>query len=95
MVDRVLSAAPSSAERPVTRLTEREREVLELLPSMRSVVEIAEDLAVSVNTVKTHQRAIYHKLGADNRRAAVLRARSVGLLSGPSSSVPRSVRGRN
>jgi LuxR family transcriptional regulator, maltose regulon positive regulatory protein len=82
MVDRVLAVAPS-AERPVAPLTEREREVLELLPSMRSVVEIAADLAVSANTVKTHQRAIYHKLGADNRRAAVLRARNIGLLSGP------------
>ncbi len=81
IVDRVLSAAPSAAERPLAPLTEREREVLELLPSMRSVAEIAEDLAVSANTVKTHQRAIYHKLGADNRRAAVLRARTVGLLS--------------
>lgn len=83
MIDRVLAAAPSMAERPVAPLTEREREVLELLPSMRSVVEIAADLAVSANTVKTHQRAIYHKLGADNRRAAVLRARSIGLLSDP------------
>ena len=81
MVGRVLSAGPSAAAPPVVALTDREREVLELLPSMRSVVEIAEDLAVSANTVKTHQRAIYHKLGAETRRAAVLRARRVGLLS--------------
>ena len=81
MVGRVLSAGPSASAPPVVALTEREREVLELLPSMRSVVEIAEDLAVSANTVKTHQRAIYHKLGAETRRAAVLRARRVGLLS--------------
>jgi LuxR family transcriptional regulator, maltose regulon positive regulatory protein len=80
-VDHVLAVAPPAIDGPIAPLTEREREVLELLPSMRSVAEIAEDLAVSANTVKTHQRAIYHKLGADNRRAAVLRARTVGLLS--------------
>ena len=81
MVRRILSAGAAAAEGPVAALTEREQDVLELLPSMRSVVEIAEDLAVSANTVKTHQRAIYHKLGADTRRTAVLEARRVGLLA--------------
>ncbi len=83
VVRRVLSVGPTTTCPLVTPLTEREREILELLPTMRSVVEIADDLAVSANTVKTHQRAIYHKLGTDSRRGAVLQARRVGLLTDP------------
>ncbi|MCD2194745.1 LuxR C-terminal-related transcriptional regulator [Actinomycetospora endophytica] len=78
LVDRVLAHTPSHPD--LGALTERERAVLELLPTMRSSTEIADDLAVSVNTVKTHQRAIYHKLGAGSRRDAVARARRGGLL---------------
>ncbi|MEV6902802.1 LuxR C-terminal-related transcriptional regulator [Amycolatopsis sp. NPDC051372] len=61
------------------RLTEREQVVLQRLPSQRSLDEIAADLTVSVNTVKTHVRAIYVKLGVTNRRDAVLIAREHGL----------------
>jgi LuxR family maltose regulon positive regulatory protein len=64
----------------VTTLTERERAVLELLPAMQPADELAQDLAISVNTVKTHLRAIYQKLGTDNRRDSVLQARRAGLL---------------
>ncbi len=42
--------------------------------------EIADDLFVSVNTVKAHLRSIYRKLGVGNRREAVERARAQGLL---------------
>ena len=66
---------------PATVLTEREQDVLELLPSLQSVDEIAKDLAVSRNTVKTHMRSIYQKLGADDRRDAVHRSRRAGLLT--------------
>jgi LuxR family maltose regulon positive regulatory protein len=60
-------------------LTEREHMVLVALTSQRSLEEIATELAVSVNTVKTHVRAIYSKLGVNSRRTAVLAARELGL----------------
>lgn len=61
-------------------LTDRETNVLRYLVSPRTTAEIADALYISVNTVKTHQRAIYRKLGAGNRRGAVLRARELGLI---------------
>jgi LuxR family maltose regulon positive regulatory protein len=61
-------------------LTECERDVLGLLPTLRSFDEIAADLTVSVNTVKTHVRAIYAKLSVGRRRDAVLAAEARGLL---------------
>ncbi|QAY74207.1 hypothetical protein ET445_13615 [Agromyces protaetiae] len=62
-------------------LTPRERQVLGYLPSNMSHEEIAAALFVSVNTVKTHARSIYRKLGVDGRRAAVARARELRLLA--------------
>ncbi|MGW3967081.1 LuxR C-terminal-related transcriptional regulator [Amycolatopsis sp. NPDC005003] len=61
-------------------LTERERSVLRLLPTQRSIDEIAQDLTVSPNTVKTHVRGIYAKLDVRSRREAVAIARERGLL---------------
>ncbi|HEY5856490.1 MAG TPA: LuxR C-terminal-related transcriptional regulator [Aldersonia sp.] len=61
-------------------LTERERVVLHYLPTMFKTSEIASDLFVSVNTVKTHQQSIYRKLGVSTRRDAVDRARELDLL---------------
>ncbi|MFL6141443.1 MAG: LuxR C-terminal-related transcriptional regulator [Labedaea sp.] len=61
-------------------LTERERTVLRLLPTVRSLEEIADDLMVSPNTVKTHMRAIYRKLGVGSRREAVTSATERGLV---------------
>jgi LuxR family transcriptional regulator, maltose regulon positive regulatory protein len=61
-------------------LTARERTVLNMLPTLRSLDEIAEDLTVSANTVKTHVRAIYAKLGVTRRRDAVAVALERGLL---------------
>lgn len=61
-------------------LTKRERNVLRLLPTLRSLEEIAEDLTVSPNTVKTHVRSIYAKLGVRRRRDAVTVALERGLL---------------
>jgi LuxR family maltose regulon positive regulatory protein len=64
----------------VEPLTERERAVLDYLPTMMSNGEIAQQLLVSVNTVKTHLKAVYRKLGVERRRDAVVRARQLELL---------------
>jgi PAS domain S-box-containing protein len=64
----------------VEPLTERERDVLWLLPSDLSTTEMAEKLEVSLNTVKTHLKAIYRKLGVNSRRAAVSRGVAAHLL---------------
>jgi LuxR family maltose regulon positive regulatory protein len=70
------SGADTEARRTfIDPLTERERTVLRYLASTLSNTEIAAELYVSVTTVKTHQRALYRKLGAAGRRDAVQRAR--------------------
>ncbi|HET9674993.1 MAG TPA: LuxR C-terminal-related transcriptional regulator [Gaiellaceae bacterium] len=61
-------------------LSERERAVLRYLPTMMSNAEIASELFLSVNTVKTHLKSIYRKLGTTRRRDAVERARRLELL---------------
>ena len=61
-------------------LTARELDLLRDLPSLLSLEEIAEAHVLSVNTVKTHLKAIYRKLDAGSRRQAVDRARDLGLL---------------
>jgi len=61
-------------------LTQRELTVLRLLATSMSVTEIADELCLSVNTVKTHVAAIYRKLPASRRRDAVLRARQLELM---------------
>jgi LuxR family maltose regulon positive regulatory protein len=61
-------------------LTPKELEVLRLLPTRLSRSEIGARLYVSLNTVKSHQRAVYRKLRVEHRGAAVSRARELGLL---------------
>ena len=61
-------------------LSSRELDVLRLLPSALSLREIGDTLYVSHNTVKTHAKRIYRKLGADTRAEAVARAREQRLL---------------
>jgi LuxR family maltose regulon positive regulatory protein len=61
-------------------LSERELGVLRLLHSELSLREIGAELFLSLNTIKTHTRNIYLKLGAGSRNEAVARARELGLL---------------
>ncbi|MBO0867794.1 MAG: helix-turn-helix transcriptional regulator, partial [Micromonosporaceae bacterium] len=70
------AAEPAGAQ----PLTEREMTILRYLQSILSNVEIAAELSVSVNTVKTHVRNIYRKLGTTKRRDAVREARERRLL---------------
>jgi LuxR family maltose regulon positive regulatory protein len=60
-------------------LSERELDVLRLLGTDLGGPDIARELIVSLNTVRTHTRNIYAKLGVNNRRAAVRRARELDL----------------
>jgi LuxR family transcriptional regulator, maltose regulon positive regulatory protein len=67
-------------QRLIEDLTDREREVLRLLPSRLTLAEIASELYVSQNTLKFHLRGIYRKLGAVSRAEAVDSARHMRLL---------------
>jgi LuxR family maltose regulon positive regulatory protein len=78
----VVRSSIDTPSAPVS-LTDRERGVLRLLPTQRSFAEIAQDLTVSPNTVKTHVRAIYTKLGVGTRRDALAVAVERGLLEAP------------
>ncbi|MDQ1373328.1 MAG: hypothetical protein QOJ09_666 [Actinomycetota bacterium] len=84
---RVLAAADSMNAPPaavngnalVEELSGRERDVLRLLRSELSGPDIARELTVSLNTMRTHTKRIYSKLGATNRREAVRRAAELGI----------------
>jgi len=65
----------------VEDLTQRERDILELLAGEGSNQEIADQLFLSLSTVKGYIRQIYQKLGVNSRSKAVQRAREVGLLA--------------
>ncbi|MEV1288582.1 LuxR C-terminal-related transcriptional regulator [Micromonospora sp. NPDC049679] len=65
---------------PGEPLTDRELTVLRYLQSILSNVEIAAELRLSVNTIKTHVRSIYRKLDTSRRREAVRRARELRLI---------------
>jgi LuxR family maltose regulon positive regulatory protein len=77
------SRPPSAGEPACPRepLTGSETRVLRYLPTNLSAPEIAGQLSLSVNTVRTHLRHLYEKLGAHGRTEAVERARALGLLA--------------
>ena len=76
---------PTPGPRPavalVDPLSDRELDVLRLLGSDLDGPGIARQLVVSLNTVRTHTKHIYTKLGVNNRRAAISKAHQLGLLS--------------
>lgn len=84
------AAMPDSSARPgiqdqapgllVERLSEREREVLRYASGMLNTAEIASQMHISTNTVKTHLQKTYRKLAAPHRGEAVRRARQLGLI---------------
>jgi LuxR family maltose regulon positive regulatory protein len=78
--DTQLPHAAGVPEQAAVQLTDSELAVLRFLPSHLTNQEIAEALFLSVNTVKTHLRAAYRKLGVTSRRAAIARARRLDLL---------------
>ena len=80
------AASPTPARRSdrlaqglVDELSSRELDVLRLLRSDLSGPDIARELLVSLNTLRTHTKNIYMKLGVNNRREAVRRAAELGL----------------
>jgi LuxR family transcriptional regulator, maltose regulon positive regulatory protein len=75
------ASRPTGAQPPLEPLSETEIRVLRYLPTNLSIPEIANELYVSPNTVKTHVRHLYAKLGTHHRGEAVARARALGLLA--------------
>jgi LuxR family maltose regulon positive regulatory protein len=86
-VQRLLTAFGRAEDRPPARqalvepLSERELDVLRLLGTDLDGPDIASQLMVSLNTMRTHTKSIYAKLGVNNRRAAVRRAEELELVS--------------
>jgi LuxR family maltose regulon positive regulatory protein len=75
------SSPPAGPPRLREPLSHAETRVLRYLPTKLSAPEIADELYLSVNTVKTHMRHLYDKLGAHRRHEAVEQARALGLLA--------------
>ncbi len=86
-VRRILAAINKTGDSPpsnlglIEPLSERELDVLRLLGTDLDGPDIARELFVSLNTMRTHTRKVYAKLGVNNRRAAVRRAQELDLLS--------------
>jgi LuxR family transcriptional regulator, maltose regulon positive regulatory protein len=81
ILERFEAQAPwPPAERPSVPLTSSEQAVLCFLPSHMTNEEISQALFLSINTVKTHLRSAYRKLGVGSRREAIARGRRIGLL---------------
>ena len=80
LAERIAGTARQHPDSSPEVLTTRELEVLVELPTLRTVDEIAHSMYVSSNTLKTHLRSVYRKLGVSSRRDAITAARQRGLL---------------
>jgi LuxR family transcriptional regulator, maltose regulon positive regulatory protein len=74
------AALPDQATALIEPLTEREREVLRHVARLLDTTEIASEMYISINTVKTHMKSIHRKLAATRRSDAVRRARELQLI---------------
>ena len=86
-IRQILSGLPATAEKaqPLDHaLTHRELDVLEHLGNRFHDKEIADELGISVETVKTHMKRIRGKLGVSSRREAATKALELGLIRNPS-----------
>jgi len=81
-LERSIAAAKPRPAPTGESLTDRERSVLQLLPTSLTQREIGDELFLSINTVKTHVKSIFGKLGVESRARAVARARELRLLQG-------------
>ena len=81
MVGLGMTVFPPQSEAPATPLSERERDVLDLIASGATNREIAARLYLSPHTVKEYTSGVYRKLGVRNRAEAVKRAQSLGLIA--------------
>ncbi|WP_245863267.1 LuxR C-terminal-related transcriptional regulator [Candidatus Viridilinea mediisalina] len=72
---------PNATPALIEPLTEREHDVLRLLATGLTYAQIAEQLIVSINTVRYHVKGVYGKLGVEKQMQAVERGRALGLLS--------------
>jgi LuxR family maltose regulon positive regulatory protein len=78
--ERPRPSSRSVAERSREELTARERAIIEFIAKGRSNKEIARELGVAPETIKTHLKRIFQKLSAESRAQAVVRAQSLGML---------------
>jgi LuxR family maltose regulon positive regulatory protein len=81
LAGRMLAPPSAEAQPPLEALSDSEIRVLRYLPTNLTGPEIAGELYVSQNTVRTHLRHLYAKLGTHTRSDTVARARALGLLA--------------
>ena len=78
--ERARQTRKSVVARPRDELTARERSIVEFIARGRSNKEIARELGIAPETIKTHLKRIFQKLSAETRAQAVVRAQSLGVL---------------
>lgn len=79
-IDQISASSPAEAQPLIDPLTKRELELLQLLAAGLSNAEIADQLVITVGTVKAHTASIYQKLNVNRRSQAVARARELNIL---------------